>query len=170
MAETKNKKKRSKKDPAMDKMKKELDLLKEELQEMQAKYLRLMAEFENFRKRSVKEAMELRKTAAENVMSKLLSVLDDFDRAKKLSDDENSPESFTEGVELVYNKLRNILKQLGLEHVEPTGEEFNPEHHEAVTRIPVEKEEHKGKVIDTIEKGYKLNEKVIRHPKVVVGH
>ncbi len=170
MAEKKEKKKTTKRSTKSSKVQQELQAAKDELQELKEKYIRLMAEFDNFRKRSAKEALELRKTAAGEVLSKLLAVLDDFDRAKKLSDDEQSPESFTEGVELVYNKLHAILQQLGLEHVEPTGTLFDPEEHEAVTRIPVQDEEQKGKVVDTIEKGYKLHEKVLRHPKVVVGH
>ncbi len=170
MSEIKDKKKKTKKSTKGSKLQEQLDALNQELGQMKEKYLRLLAEFENFRKRSAKENLELRRAAAEDVMHKLLSVLDDFDRAKKLSDDESSSENFTEGVELVYNKLHNALQQMGLEKVEPTGEHFDPEHHDAITRIPVEEEDKKGKIVDTIEKGYKLNEKVLRHPKVIVGH
>jgi len=171
MTEKKDKKRKSvKKDSKETKLRKELQSAKEEVQQLREKYLRLMAEFDNFRKRSAKEILILKRTAAEEVLSKLLGVIDDFDRAKQLSDDEKSSENFTEGVELVYNKLKNTLQQLGLEHLEPTGDTFNPEEHEAITRIPVQDEEQKGKVVDTIEKGYKLHEKVLRHPKVVVGH
>ena len=96
-------------------------------------------------------------------------MLDDFDRAKKSADDESSNESFSEGVVLVYNKLNGILSAKGLKAMESTGESFDPELHEAITEIPAPSEELKGKVIDTIEKGYLLNDKIIRHAKVVVG-
>jgi len=109
------------------------------------------------------------KTAAQDTMSVLLPVLDDFDRAKKSADSPDSEEKFSEGIELLYHKIYHILNSKGLESMESTGEAFDPELHEAITEIPAPTEELKGKVIDTIEKGYKLKDKIIRHAKVVVG-
>ena len=147
----------------------ELEEKKQELGELKDKYLRLQAEFDNFRKRSMKEKLEFMVTAAQDTMTVLLPVLDDFDRAKKNAEDENSAEPFSEGVMLVYDKLHKNLAQKGLKAMESTGEEFDPELHEAITEIPAPSEEMKGKVMDTIEKGYFLKDKIIRHAKVVVG-
>ena len=141
----------------------------EQIKELEDKYLRLFAEFENFKKRMRKDNLNLISTASEEVMKAILPVLDDFDRAKLMSDDENSPENFTEGVQLVYDKLFSILKSKGLMPEESTGDEFDAEKHEAIAEIPAPDESQKGKVIDTVEKGYKLNDKIIRYPKVVVG-
>ena len=143
--------------------------LKQQVGELKDKYLRVYAEFENFRKRSVREKLDMMKTAAQDTMSVLLPVLDDFDRAKKSADSPDSEEKFSEGIELLYHKIYNILNNKGLESMESTGEAFDPELHEAITEIPAPTEEMKGKVIDTIEKGYKLKDKIIRHAKVVVG-
>ncbi len=147
----------------------ELEEKKQELGELKDKYLRLQAEFDNFRKRSMKEKLEFMVTAAQDTMTVLLPVLDDFDRAKKNAEDENSAEPFSEGVMLVYDKLHKNLAQKGLKAMESTGEEFDPELHEAITEIPAPNEEMKGKVMDTVEKGYFLKDKIIRHAKVVVG-
>ena len=160
------KKTRSRKD---NKLKKELAEKDIELAEMKDQYLRLFAEFDNFKKRTVKEKLDLMRTAAQDTISDLLPVLDDFGRAKQSAEDENSEEQFSEGVMLVYNKLFGVLKSKGLEEMVPNGEEFNPEFHEAITKIPAPAEDLKGKVIDTILTGYKLKDKIIRHPKVVVG-
>ena len=143
--------------------------LKQQVGELKDKYLRIYAEFENFRKRSVREKLDMMKTAAQDTMSVLLPVLDDFDRAKKSADSADSEEKFTEGIELLYHKIYNVLENKGLKSMESTGEAFDPELHEAITEIPAPTEEMKGKVIDTIEKGYKLKDKIIRHAKVVVG-
>lgn len=143
--------------------------LKQQIGELKDKYLRVYAEFENFRKRSVREKLDMMKTAAQDTMSVLLPVLDDFDRAKKAADAPDSEEQFSEGIELLYHKMYNILKAKGLTPMDSTGDSFDPELHEAVTEIPAPTEEMKGKIIDTIEKGYKLNDKIIRHAKVVVG-
>ena len=140
-----------------------------ELENLKDKYIRLYAEFDNYKKRTVKEKLDLMKTAAQRTMEALLPVLDDFDRARKNAEDESTDEYFSEGVELVYHKLYNILRQQGLEPMQTTGEPFDPELHEAFTEIPAPSEDMKGKVVDTIEKGYKLNDKIIRHAKVVVG-
>ncbi len=145
----------------------EVDILKAQVAEQKDKFLRLFAEFDNFKKRAVKEKIDMLSTASRETITAMLPVLDDFDRAKKNADDENSEEPFSEGVNLVYNKLYNVLKQKGLQEMETTGSDFDPEKHEAITEIP--NEEMKGKVVDTIEKGYLLNDKIIRHAKVVVG-
>jgi molecular chaperone GrpE len=149
--------------------KKELDETKAQLKELEDKYLRLFAEFENYKKRVRKENETLIITASESVMRSILPVLDDFERAKKMSDDENSTEHFSEGVSLVYEKLFSTLKSAGLELVDCTNAEFNPEEHEAIAELPAADESMKNKIIDTVEKGYKLNSKIIRFPKVVVG-
>ncbi len=158
--------KRSRKD---EKLNKQLEEKTIELAEAKDKYLRLFAEFDNFKKRTVKEKLDFMKSAGQETIIELLPVLDDFERAKKSSEDENSKEPFSEGVNLVYAKLFNILKVRGLQAMESTGAEFNPEFHEAITKIPASSEEMKGKVIDTIQTGYKLHDKIIRHPKVIVG-
>ncbi len=147
----------------------ETEVLQNENQELRDKYLRLYAEFDNYKKRTIKEKVDLMKTASADIIKNLLPVLDDFDRAKKIADDENSTEEFSEGVTLVYNKLYNILKSKGLQPMESDGEAFDPDFHEAITEIPAPSDEMKGKIIDTIEKGYMLNDAIIRHAKVVVG-
>ena len=164
----KNKKKKGKSEKEThDKFVEEIETLKSELEESKDKYLRLYAEFENFRKRTIRERLELMKSAAEDTMLALLPVLDDFDRAKKSA--ETGVEQFSEGVQLVYQKLFSILEQKCLKSMESTGEDFDPDWHEAVTDIPAPSEEMKGKNFDTIEKGYVLNDKIIRHAKVVVA-
>lgn len=140
-----------------------------ELAELKDKYLRLFAEFDNYKKRTIKEKLELMKTASQDVLEHLLPVLDDFDRAKQSADDENNSEVFPEGVSLVYEKLYNLLRSKGLEAMISNGEVFDAELHDAITEIPAPSEDLKGKVVDTVEKGYKLNDKIIRHAKVVVG-
>ncbi len=165
----KNNKGTTKRKSPFSKYKKELEEKNEQLKELEDKYLRLFAEFENYKKRVSKEKNDLINTASENILNAILPVLDDFDRAKKLSDDKNSPEHFTEGVSLVYDKLFSILGSRGLEKMNSLDQEFDPEQHEAVAEVPVEDESKKGKIIDVIENGYKLNGKIIRYPKVVVG-
>jgi molecular chaperone GrpE len=146
------------------------DQLKEELQQEKDKFLRLFAEFENYKKRTSRERIELFKTANEELMTVLLPILDDFDRGlneiKKAKDKE-----LLKGMELISNKLTNSLNQKGLGQIEvQTGDAFDVELHEAITQIPAPSEDLKGKIIDVVEKGYKLGEKVIRYPKVVVGN
>ena len=143
--------------------------LKQQVGELKDKYLRVYAEFENFRKRSIREKLDMMKTAAQDTMSVLLPVLDDFDRAKKASDSPDSEEKLPEGIELLYHKMYNVLKSKGLEPMESNGASFDAELHEAITEIPAPTEAMKGKIIDTVEKGYKLKDKIIRHAKVVVG-
>lgn len=137
--------------------------------ELRDKNLRLRAEFDNFRRRTMQEMLEKRALAAQDTLAALLPVLDDFNRAKKIADDDASTEQFSEGVTLVYHKLKSTLEKQGLKAMESTGEEFDPEFHEAITEIPAPTEEMKGKIIDTIETGYFLNDKIIRYAKVVVG-
>lgn len=143
--------------------------LQQELAETKDKYLRLLADFTNFKNRAARERIELISTASRDILSALLPVLDDFDRAKHNAELTDSREQFSEGVQLVYQKLYNTLRQQGLEVMESNGEPFDPELHEALTEIPAPSEDLKGRVVDTIEKGYQLNGKIIRHAKVVVG-
>ena len=140
-----------------------------QIAELKDKYLRLAAEFENYKRRTVKEKLNMMGTANRDTLSALLPVMDDFDRAKKNAEDENSTEHFSEGVMMVYNKLFNTLQQKGIKAMESNGEDFDPELHEAITEIPAPSNEMKGKVIDTVEKGYYLKEAILRYAKVVVG-
>ena len=148
----------------------ELSAAKKELEESKDKYLRLYSEFENFRRRTAKERLELIKTAGEDVLGSLIPVVDDFERAKKSIDGLEVEASVKEGVDLIYNKLLKVLDQKGLKAMEvEKGHDFNPELHEAVTQFPAPDESLKGKVIDVLEKGYVLGDKVIRFAKVVTG-
>ncbi|MBT8220734.1 MAG: nucleotide exchange factor GrpE [Bacteroidia bacterium] len=162
-------KKGTKRSSSTSKLKKENAELKDKCDELQDKYLRLFAEFDNYKKRTMKEKIDLMATAARDTVHALLPVLDDFDRAKINAEGKDSKEHFSEGVSLVYQKLYNTLNQRGLEPMVSTGEVFDPEFHEAITEIPAPAEDMKGKVVDTIEKGYKLKDTIIRHAKVVVG-
>lgn len=145
------------------------EVLQEDLAKEKDKFLRLFAEFENYKKRTAKERIELFKTAGQDVLQSMLPVLDDFDRALvRISKSEEK--ELLKGVELIHGKLLNTLKSKGLEQVEVTASDvFDAEIHEAITQIPAPTEELKGKIIDVIEKGYKLGDKIIRFPKVVVG-
>lgn len=148
----------------------ELDKAKAELEEMKDKYLRQAAEFDNFRRRTAKERMELIQTAGKEVITELLEVLDDCDRAQQQFDNQSDLDSLKEGVGLVFAKLRNKLNAKGLKPMETKGAEFNPDQHEAITEIPAPTEDLKGKVVDEVVKGYYLNDKIIRFAKVVVGN
>jgi molecular chaperone GrpE len=143
--------------------------LKAELSEANDKYLRLYAEFDNFKRRTSKERIELLQTAGRDVIIDLLTVLDDFERATKSMESATDIAPVKEGVSLVHSKLKNILANKGLKEMNAKGEPFNPDLHEAVTNIPAPSDDLKGKVVDEIEKGYSLNDKVIRFAKVVVG-
>jgi len=148
----------------------ELTKLKGELQEAKDKYLRLYSEFENFRRRTAKEKLDLINTASEGVIVSLLPVMDDFERAQKALEESEDHKASQEGFELIYNKFKNVLTQKGLKAMEDKkGTEFNTEYHEAISQMPVEKKKLKGKIIDVVEKGYTLDEKVIRFAKVVIG-
>lgn len=144
--------------------------LQEELAKEKDKFLRLFAEFENYKKRTAKERIELFKTANQEVLHAMLPVLDDFDRAwSEISKSED--EALVKGVELIHEKLRNTLNSKGLELVEiKIGDDFNADFAEAITQIPAPSEDLKGKIVDVIEKGYKLGDKIIRFPKVVIGN
>lgn len=134
------------------------------------KFMRLFAEFENYKKRTTRERIELFKTASQDVMVSILPVLDDFERALMHIDDDKEAEELRKGVLLIYNKLVNTLEQKGLSKIEvKQGDPFNADDHEAVTQIPAPSDDLKGKIIDIIEPGYRLGEKVIRFPKVVIG-
>lgn len=146
-----------------------LAALRQEHDEMKDKYLRLVAEFDNYKKRTIRERMDLLNTAAGDTLSALLPVLDDFDRARKIAEDPQTTETFSEGVNLVYLKLYNVLRQRGLEPMDSTGQPFDAEVHEAITEIPAPSPDMQGKVVDTVERGYTLNGKIIRYAKVVVG-
>ena len=150
---------------------KELRKLKTELSEIKDKYLRLYSEFENYRRRTAKEKMELVSTASEDLMIELLPVIDDFERAINAFESNNGEfETVKEGVILIYNKLRNVAEKKGLKkmNTEP-GDDFNSELHDAISHIPAPEEKLKGKILDTVERGYYLNDKVIRFAKVVTG-
>ena len=137
--------------------------------EMNDKYLRLSAEFDNYRKRTLRERMELTKTAAESVMLSILPVTDDFERAMHSIEQGMDFEATKEGILLIYNKFKEFNKQNGITEIEAVGKSFDTDLHEALTKIPAPSEELKGKIIDVIQKGYYLNDKVIRFAKVVVG-
>jgi molecular chaperone GrpE len=164
-----NKKKGKKNKGSKDRQNDKIMELEEELKSLEDKYLRLYSDFDNFRKRTSKEKIELTKTASAEVIASLLSILDDFDRAKKAMNEADSIEAVCEGIDLIHNKLNDTLKKKGLEEMNCIGEEFNTDFHEAITKIPAESEEMKGKIIDQVEKGYLLNGNVIRYAKVVVG-
>ncbi len=141
-----------------------------EIQELKDKHLRLYSEFDNFRRRTQKEKLELYKTAGEDIFKALLPVMDDFERAKKSMEDSQDYDSLKVGVDLIFNKFSNIFKSNGLEPMaDIIGSNFDSEIHEAITQIPAPNDELKGKVVDVVEQGYTLKEKVIRFAKVVVG-
>lgn len=140
-----------------------------ELQEQKDKYLRLMAEFDNFRRRTAKERLELIQTAGKDVIVSMLDVLDDCDRAEKQLQSGDDITTQKEGIQLVFNKLRSILQQKGVKSMESLQTDFDVEKHEAITEIPAPTDELKGKVLDEVVKGYYLNDKLIRFAKVVVG-
>jgi molecular chaperone GrpE len=147
----------------------ELDQAKASLEEYKDKYLRTVAEFDNYKRRNAKERIELMQTAGREVIGELLEVLDDCDRAQKTLEGNPDAAPLVEGVLLVFNKLRHKLQARGLKVIETLHQDFDADLHEAITEIPAPHEELKGKVIDEVVKGYSLNEKMIRHPKVVVG-
>ena len=141
----------------------------EKYNELNNKYLRLYSDFENFRKRTAKERMELFDTAGADTISKMLPIMDDFDRAIANNEKTEDVAALKEGFTLIYNKLKNTFEQMGVKEMEATGTDFNTDMHEALTNIPAPSEDLKGKVVDVAEKGYLLKEKVIRFAKVIVG-
>ncbi len=154
---------------AEEELQKQLDEANGKIAALEDKYLRQVAEFDNYRKRTIKEKAELIKNGGERAIESILPVLDDFERAlANMAKDENATEILT-GVELIYNKFVGILKQNGLQKIETEGAEFNTDFHEAIAMVPTPDEKMKGKVLDCIQAGYTLNDKVIRHAKVAVG-
>lgn len=154
---------------AEEQLQKELNEANEKIASLEDKYLRQVAEFDNYRKRTIKEKAELIKNGGERAIESILPVLDDFERAiQNMSKDEKAAEMLT-GVELIYNKFIGILKQNGLEKIETEGQDFNTDFHEAIAIVPIPDASLKGKVLDCVQTGYTLNEKVIRHAKVAVG-
>jgi len=144
--------------------------LNEQVSELNDRYLRLYSEFDNYRKRTLKEKAELSKYASAEIITRLLPVLDDFERAIKAYDESSDAgKSLKEGVVLIFNKFLSILNQQGLEQMRTAGESFDTDFHEAITNIPAATAAQKGKIVDEVEKGYMLNGKVIRYAKVVVG-
>ena len=147
----------------------EEEKLKAEVAEWQNKHLRLYAEFDNFKRRTSKERLELLQIAGKDVIVDLLPVLDDFERAQKSMETATDIEAVKEGVKLVHHKLKTTLANKGLKEMEAKGKEFNPDVHDGITNIPAPSSDLKGKVIDELEKGYYLNDKVIRFAKVIIG-
>jgi molecular chaperone GrpE len=137
--------------------------------ELQDKYLRLSAEFDNYRKRTHKEKTELIKTASDDLLKKIIPVVDDFERGLAAVNNSADLEAIKQGMNLIYGRFKEFLQQQGIREIDSINQEFNTDFHEAVTKIPVTDENQKGKVVDVIEKGYFLHDKVIRYPKVVVG-
>jgi molecular chaperone GrpE len=147
----------------------EISKLKEELQQQKDKYLRLVAEFDNFKKRTARERIDLIQTAGKEIITSMLDTVDDADRAEKQFQNSDDIAQIKEGVQLVFNKLRTTLQNKGLKAMESIHTDFDVEKHEAITEIPAPSDDLKGKVVDDIQKGYYLNDKLIRHAKVVVG-
>ena len=147
----------------------EIASLKEELAKEKKEYLFLMAEFDNFRKRTLKEKSELIKNAAESAFKGLLPIVDDFERALKASENTEDANALKEGMELIYKKLKKYMEQNGVKEMDPEDKDFDADKHEAISVVPVPDESQKGKILDTVEKGYTINDKVLRHAKVVVG-
>ena len=139
------------------------------IKELNEKYLRLYSEFDNYRKRTIKEKAEIIKTASEDVFKAIIPTIDDFERAIKANESTDDLSAVKEGIHLIYNKLKNTVHQKGLIAFESIGENFNPDTMEAITYIPAADEKQKGKVIDEAEKGYKLGEKVVRYAKVIIA-
>jgi molecular chaperone GrpE len=145
------------------------EILADDLQKEKDRFLRLFAEFENFKRRTAKERIDLFKTAGESVLKDLIPVMDDFDRAM-VEIGKSEDKQLADGLILIHNKLRNTLMSKGLEVSDvKAGDTFNADDHEAVTQVPAPTDDMKGKIIDVIEKGYKLGDKTIRFPKVVIG-
>lgn len=144
-------------------------LVEEKMADLENKYLRLVAEFDNYRKRMARERMDMIMQAGEDIIKGLLPVLDDFERAMDAMKKTNDIDAVREGVDLIYNKLYKYLESKGLEQIDVVGKDLNTDEHDAVTKFPAPSLDQKGKVIDVIQHGYSLNGKVIRYAKVVVG-
>ena len=150
-------------------VKSDVEKMAEEAAQWRDKYVRLSAEFDNYRKRTIKEKMELVSSAGEDVIKSLLPVMDDLERALAATEKSTDVEAVREGVVLISNKLRDTLRGKGLVEIDAFGQELDTDFHEAVAKIPAPEETQKGKIVDVVQKGYKLHDKVIRHSKVVVG-
>ena len=153
----------------VDKEISELDTVRAELDKIKKEYLFLMAEFDNFRKRTLKEKSELIKNGGESALKGLLPIIDDFERGIKVSSEIPGAENSLEGMKLIYNKFIKYLAANGVKAFDPDEKDFDPDRHEAISVVPVPDEAQKGKILDTVEKGYMINDKVLRHAKVVVG-
>lgn len=143
--------------------------VEEQLAKEKKDYLFLAAEFDNFRKRTIREKSDLIKNAGETVLKGLLPIVDDFERGLNASKGQDNAQAIFEGMELIYNKLIKYLEKNGVKAIDPEDREFDTSRHEAISAVPVQDEAQKGKILDTVEKGYMLNDKVLRHAKVVVG-
>jgi molecular chaperone GrpE len=152
-----------------DKAVADLRKTEEKLAEMQDKYLRLSAEFDNYRKRTLREKMDLSKYAAEDLFRKIIPIMDDFDRAVAHMSTATDCAAMKDGIDLIYNKFSEFLKQNGIREIESLNASFDVDLHDAVAKLPVEDDQKKGKVVDIVQKGYYLQDKVLRHSKVVVG-
>jgi len=147
----------------------DMEILSQEVSDLKDKNLRLMAEFDNFRKRSIKERSDLIKFAGEDVLKKILPLIDDFERALQAMETSEDVKAVKEGIDLIYSKFMSFLSENGVTVIPTDQEQFNTDLHEAITTFPAPSEEMKGKIVDCVSKGYTLNEKVIRYAKVVVG-
>lgn len=147
----------------------QLEATQEALEKEKKEYLFLMAEFDNYRKRVIKEKADIIKNGAEKVLAGLLPIVDDFERGLKATENADSVDSVRQGMELIYNKLIKYLESNGVKAMDSTGKDFDPELHEAIASIPAPTEDQKGKIIDTTQTGYTINDKVLRHAKVAVG-
>lgn len=161
--------KKLKKKTKIEECEEKIEDLGAKLQEMNDKYLRLSAEFDNYRKRTLKEKTDLIKSAGERVFIDIFPVMDNFERAIKAMHKSDDVKSLVEGINLIYSNFSDFLKRNGVDVITTEGVEFDTDLHEAITKIPAPSEDLKGKVVDCIEKGYKLNDKVVRYAKVVVG-
>lgn len=153
-----------------EELKKQVEEGENKYKELNDRFLRLYSEFDNYKKRTNKEKLDLLSTASEKVIKELLPVIDDFERAVAANEKVEDMTAVKEGFVLIYNKLLQLLKRFDVEEIQAKGEEFNTDYHEAITHFPAQKEEDKGKVIDVTEKGYKIKDKVIRYSKVVVAN
>lgn len=163
------KKKKNTKADELEKKDKEIEELRYKMSEINDKYMRLTAEFDNYRKRTLKEKTELIKTAGGEVLADMLPVIDDFERGLQSMDTAEDVTAVKEGVQLIYTKFKEFMKGKGIVEIEAVNQDFDTDYHEALTKIPAPEEKLKGKVVDVIQKGYKIGEKVIRFAKVVIG-
>ena len=160
---------KDKKQPARHKKTKKEKELENALKEQDDKYLRLSADFDNYRKRTLKEKIEMTKYAGAEILSQILPVIDDFERAIASMNETQDCDAVRQGVELIYTKFKDYLNQQGVQEIDALHQEFDTDLHEAVTKIPAPNKNLKGKIVDVIEKGYKLNDRIIRYSKVVIG-